>query len=88
MLPCCRLWIASTVQPPSPQDIQELESFYQSVHAADAGAAPGISAEVQLPPAYPTGVLLGCVEVVDVVTVSPEMMKPVLCLSWNGPKRL
>ena len=107
-LPCRRLWIASTVQPPSPQDIevsgccaglgwwavrsarepeqrhleashskwssciqhvQELEAFYRTVHAADAGAAPGISAEVQLPPAYPTGVLLGCVEVVDIVTV-------------------
>lgn len=39
------------------------------MHAADAGAAPGISADVQLPPAYPTGVLLGCVEVVDVITV-------------------
>ncbi len=34
--------------------LQELESFYRGVHTADAGAAPGIAAEVQLPPAYPT----------------------------------
>ncbi|PRW33985.1 activating signal cointegrator 1 [Chlorella sorokiniana] len=63
-----RLWIASTVQQPSPQDIEELEAFYRTLHTADAGAAPGIAAEVQLPPAYPTGVLLGCVEVADVAT--------------------
>lgn len=40
------------------------------MHAADAaGSAPGIAAEPRFPPAYPTGVLLGCVEVVDVVAV-------------------
>lgn len=51
--------------------MQELEAFYRSVHAADAeGAAPGISADLQFPPAYPAGVLLGSVEVVDVVSVS------------------
>ena len=37
---------------------QEMEAFYREVHAPDA---------LEFPPAYPTGVLLGCVEVVDVV---------------------
>lgn len=57
----------SACPPPPPQ---ELEAFYRSVHAADAGSSSGIgSAQLEFPPAYPTGVLLGCVEVVDVVAV-------------------
>lgn len=59
--------------------LQELESFYRGVHTADAGAAPGIAAEVQLPPAYPTGVLLGCVEVADVLTVRGRLPLAASC---------
>ena len=45
---------------------QELEQFYRQVHAADGGPAP------QFPRSYPLGALVGCVDVVDVLTVSPR----------------
>lgn len=41
---------------------QELEDFYRKVHAAEEH-------EPEFPEKYPTGVLLGCVTVVDVLTV-------------------
>ncbi len=44
-------------------EVQELEAFYHSVHALD-GIQPAF------PAAYPTSMLLGCVEVVDCLTVS------------------
>ncbi|KAL4436551.1 hypothetical protein ABPG75_003690 [Micractinium tetrahymenae] len=53
-----RLWIAATAKQPSPQEIEEMEAFYRAAHAEGGG-----SADPQFPPAYPTGVLLGCVEV-------------------------
>lgn len=61
-----RLWIAATAKPPLPQEIEELESFFRTVHALDGGQ-PGALA---FPPAYPTGVLVGCVDVVDCLQAS------------------
>ncbi|KAL4426251.1 hypothetical protein ABPG77_009866 [Micractinium sp. CCAP 211/92] len=55
-----RLWIAATAREPSPQEIEEMESFYRAVHCEGGGCG-----DPQFPPAYPTGVLLGCVEVAD-----------------------
>lgn len=43
-----------------------MEAFYRSVHAEDVG--PG---GPQFPPAYPTSVLLGCVEVAGCLQVGP-----------------
>ena len=45
--------------------LQELEAFFAQVHAAD-----GRDVKPHLPPSYPTGVLLGRVEVVDCLSVS------------------
>lgn len=55
-----RLWIAATAKQPTPQEIEEMEDFYRTVHN---------STSLDFPPAYPTGVLLGCVEVVGCLKV-------------------
>ncbi|XP_050332480.1 activating signal cointegrator 1 [Bactrocera neohumeralis] len=51
-----RLWIASTVKDPHPEEIEELKNFYKT-HYND----PSIT----FPEHYPTGCLLGCVRVDD-----------------------
>lgn len=43
-----------------------MESFYRAVHGEGRGCG-----EMQFPSAYPTGVLLGCVEVADCLQVMP-----------------
>ncbi|CAH2273433.1 activating signal cointegrator 1 isoform X1 [Pelobates cultripes] len=50
-----RLWIAAAAKRPSPQEISELETSYRVL----------IDKDVDFPKDYPTGCLLGCVEVVD-----------------------
>lgn len=42
---------------------QELEDFYRGVHARD-GCKP------RFPRSYPRGALIGCVDVVDILTAS------------------
>ncbi|XP_076443607.1 activating signal cointegrator 1-like isoform X2 [Babylonia areolata] len=50
-----RLWIASTAQTASPEEISELERHYQFQYEG----------EVDFPTDYPSGCLLGCVDLVD-----------------------
>lgn len=52
-----RMWIASTVKVPTPEEIKELEDFYRGFYGKD----------LVFPKSYPSGCLLGCVEVVDVL---------------------
>ncbi|XP_067639757.1 activating signal cointegrator 1 [Eurosta solidaginis] len=51
-----RLWIASTVKEPHPEEIEELKNFYKN-HYNDPN--------IKFPEHYPTGCLLGCVRVDD-----------------------
>jgi len=53
-----RLWIASTVKAPTAQEIIALETDYRHHYNRD----------IEFPHDYPTGVLLGCVDVVDVLS--------------------
>lgn len=50
-----RLWIAAAAKRPSPQEISELEASYRVL----------LHKDVHFPKDYPTGCLLGCVEVAD-----------------------
>ncbi|GAB0193899.1 activating signal cointegrator 1 [Grus americana] len=50
-----RLWIAATAKRPSPQEISELETTYRTLLWKD----------VEFPSDYPSGCLLGCVDVTD-----------------------
>ena len=49
-----RLWIASTAQTPSEEDIADVQTFYQ-----------GILGDVEFPNSYPSSTLLGCVHLKD-----------------------
>ncbi|XP_053949748.1 activating signal cointegrator 1 [Anastrepha ludens] len=51
-----RLWIASTVKDPHPEEIEELKNFYKNYYN---------DPDIQFPEHYPTGCLLGCVRVED-----------------------
>ncbi|XP_072349135.1 activating signal cointegrator 1 [Scyliorhinus torazame] len=53
-----RLWIAATAKSPSTQEITEIEGTYRAMHARD----------IEFPKDYPTGCLLGCVDVTDCVS--------------------
>jgi len=53
-----RLWIASTVKAPTAQEIISLENDYRHHYDRD----------IAFPSDYPTGVLLGCVDVSDVLS--------------------
>uniref|UniRef100_A0A8D2QIZ3 Thyroid hormone receptor interactor 4 n=1 Tax=Zonotrichia albicollis TaxID=44394 RepID=A0A8D2QIZ3_ZONAL len=83
-----RLWIAATAKRPSPQEISELEATYRMLHRKD----------VEFPSDYPSGCLLGCVDVTDCLSqeqfqeqVSTEMNLPMLAVAsrllkqWNLP---
>ncbi|NXE40871.1 TRIP4 protein, partial [Ptilorrhoa leucosticta] len=50
-----RLWIAATAKRPSPQEVSELEATYRMLLRKD----------VEFPSDYPSGCLLGCVDVTD-----------------------
>ncbi|KAM6257300.1 activating signal cointegrator 1 [Porphyrio hochstetteri] len=58
-----RLWIAATAKRPSPQEISELETTYRMLLGKD----------VDFPNDYPSGCLLGCVDVTD--CLSQEQFK-------------
>ncbi|KAM6308472.1 activating signal cointegrator 1 [Aegotheles albertisi] len=58
-----RLWIAATAKRPSPQEISELEATYRMLLRKD----------VEFPSDYPSGCLLGCVDVTD--CLSQEQFK-------------
>ena len=64
------LWIASTAQEPSAADVEEMEAFYATVHGLEGRS-------LTFPEAYPTGVLLGCVQVMD--CLSAEQVE-----GWGG----
>ncbi|XP_072409323.1 activating signal cointegrator 1 isoform X1 [Chiloscyllium punctatum] len=53
-----RLWIAAAAKRPSPQEIMEIEGTYRAMHDKD----------IEFPKDYPTGCLLGCVDVIDCVS--------------------
>ncbi|KAJ8280909.1 hypothetical protein GJAV_G00060850 [Gymnothorax javanicus] len=53
-----RLWIAAAAKRPTPQDISHVEYQYRQLY----------SAELQFPRHYPTGCLLGCVNMTDCLT--------------------
>ncbi|KAM6201502.1 activating signal cointegrator 1 [Rhynchocyon petersi] len=50
-----RLWIAATAKKPSPQEISELQATYRLLHGRD----------LEFPSDYPSGCLLGCVDLSD-----------------------
>jgi len=52
-----RMWIASTAKVATAEEIKELEDFYRGFYGKD----------FTFPKSYPSGCLLGCVEVVDVL---------------------
>ncbi|XP_074862770.1 activating signal cointegrator 1 [Carettochelys insculpta] len=58
-----RLWIAATARRPSPQEVSELEATYRIL----------VQADVEFPRDYPSGCLLGCVDLTD--CVSQEQFK-------------
>jgi hypothetical protein len=51
-----RLWIASTVRVPDSLAIKEIENFYRAFYN---------DPDIKFPTQYPSGVLLGCVDVVE-----------------------
>ncbi|XP_001602504.1 activating signal cointegrator 1 [Nasonia vitripennis] len=53
-----RLWIASAAKEPTPQEIASLEEMHRL----------STDEEIQFPKSYPTGCLIGCVNVVDVLS--------------------
>ncbi|MBZ3889125.1 Activating signal cointegrator 1 [Sciurus carolinensis] len=50
-----RLWVAATGKKPSPQEVSELQATYRLLRGKD----------VEFPNDYPSGCLLGCVDLVD-----------------------
>ncbi|XP_012298439.2 activating signal cointegrator 1 isoform X2 [Aotus nancymaae] len=50
-----RLWIAATAKKPSPQEVSELQATYRLLRGKD----------VEFPNDYPSGCLLGCVDLID-----------------------
>ncbi|XP_074522685.1 activating signal cointegrator 1 [Halichoeres trimaculatus] len=50
-----RLWIAAAAKKPTPQEVAEVETMYRHIHKK----------EPRFPKEYPTGCLLGCVNVTD-----------------------
>lgn len=59
-----RLWIASTAKKPSQEDIERIETFYKH-----------LKGDVEFPKRYPTGCLLGCVNVVDCLSQEEYISK-------------
>ncbi|XP_026812665.1 activating signal cointegrator 1 [Rhopalosiphum maidis] len=59
-----RLWIASTAKKPSPEDIERVETFYKH-----------LKGDVEFPKRYPTGCLLGCVNLVDCLSQEEYISK-------------
>ncbi|KAG8440329.1 hypothetical protein GDO86_006181 [Hymenochirus boettgeri] len=78
-----RLWIAAAAKRPSPQEISELEASYRVL----------LQKDLQFPKDYPTGCLLGCVDLVDCLpleqlkeqypTLSQESTSPFVFVCTN-----
>ncbi|TRY96164.1 hypothetical protein DNTS_008372, partial [Danionella cerebrum] len=62
-----RLWIAAAANRPTPQEIAEVEAMYRHIYKN----------EPQFPKEYPTGCLLGCVNVTD--CLSQEQFQEQVC---------
>ena len=81
------LWIHAASKEPTPADIQYWEELYESVHSLD-----GDGSEPSFPTAYPTSCLVGCVDVVDCVSVTeferwdtvPPGAREEACAHGNG----
>lgn len=69
--------MASYPLPPYPP-LRALETTYRHLHCELDGRT-----SIELPPAYPTGVLLGCVEVVDCIQAGPGVGEGAAVL-WCG----
>lgn len=52
---CGRLWIAAAAKKPTPQEVAEVEAMYRHIY----------NKEPKFPKDYPTGCLLGCVNMTD-----------------------
>eukprot|EP01135_Chromosphaera_perkinsii_P004049 Nk52_evm62s266 gene=Nk52_evmTU62s266 len=59
-----RLWIAAAAKEVTEEEIASVESFYREYYGEMFGKEGG---SVEFPETYPTGCLLGCVDVVDVL---------------------
>ncbi|XP_025206570.1 activating signal cointegrator 1 [Melanaphis sacchari] len=59
-----RLWIASTAKKPSQEDIERVETFYKN-----------LKGDIVFPKRYPTGCLLGCVNLVDCLSQEEYISK-------------
>jgi len=59
-----RLWIASTAKKPSQEDIERIETFYKN-----------LKGDIKFPKRYPTGCLMGCVNVVDCLSQEEYMVQ-------------
>lgn len=57
-----RLWIHAAAKEVDPEEIDVIENTYTELYSQE-----GID-DIEFPPLYPTSALLGCVEVVDVVS--------------------
>ncbi|XP_061671308.1 activating signal cointegrator 1 isoform X2 [Syngnathoides biaculeatus] len=71
-----RLWIAAAAKKPTPQEIAEVEAMYSSIYKK----------ETRFPSDYPTGCLLGCVNVTD--CLSQEQFReqfPNICEESSSP---
>ncbi|XP_072138383.1 activating signal cointegrator 1 [Mobula birostris] len=53
-----RLWIAAAAKRPSPQEVTAVEATYRTMYGRD----------IEFPKDYPTGCLLGCVDLIDCVS--------------------
>uniref|UniRef100_A0AAR2LE46 Activating signal cointegrator 1 n=2 Tax=Pygocentrus nattereri TaxID=42514 RepID=A0AAR2LE46_PYGNA len=83
-----RLWIAAAGKKPSPQEIAQVEAMYRQIYKQD----------VQFPKEYPTGCLLGCVNVTDCLSqeqfreqypqISEESASPFVFICTNPQELL
>ncbi|KAM3926161.1 activating signal cointegrator 1 isoform 2-T2 [Leptodactylus fuscus] len=83
-----RLWIAAAAKRPSPQEISDLEASYRVL----------LHKDIHFPKDYPTGCLLGCVDIVDCLpqdqfkeqysTLSQESNSPFVFVCTNPQELL
>ncbi|XP_066503989.1 activating signal cointegrator 1 [Hoplias malabaricus] len=83
-----RLWIAAAAKKPSPQDTAQVEAMYRQIYNKD----------LQFPKDYPTGCLLGCVNMMDCLSqeqfreqypqISEESASPFVFICTNPQELL
>ncbi|XP_076880252.1 activating signal cointegrator 1 isoform X3 [Brachyhypopomus gauderio] len=83
-----RLWIAAAAKRPSPQEIAQVEATYRQIYKQD----------LQFPEEYPTGCLLGCVNMTDCLSqeqfreqhpgISEESASPFVFICTNPQELL